>query len=131
MRRRSKAHLNQRLSRLIFGKRRSLRLVKAGAVPTHPHPLPRGCPSCPRPIWPFCAAHYSAVLAPPAWSKNRRRLADVDEVVIALRPEDERGWEILNELPQRIEMQSVEETPAGNPALPPCGRTPGPRQPRP
>jgi hypothetical protein len=37
----------------------------------------------------------------------------VEEVVIALRPEDERGWEILNELPQRIEMQSVEETPAG------------------
>jgi hypothetical protein len=35
-------------------------------------------------------------------------------VVIALRPEDERGWEILNELPQRIEMQSVEETPAGS-----------------
>jgi hypothetical protein len=33
----------------------------------------------------------------------------VDEVVIAFRPEDERGREILDGLPQRIEMQSVQE----------------------
>jgi hypothetical protein len=33
----------------------------------------------------------------------------VDQVVIAYRPEDERGREILDNLPQRIEMQSVQE----------------------
>jgi hypothetical protein len=37
----------------------------------------------------------------------------VDEVVIALRPEDERGREILAGLPQRIEMQSVQESADG------------------
>ena len=37
----------------------------------------------------------------------------MDEVVIAYRPEDERGREILDSLPQRIEMQSVQEVADG------------------
>ena len=60
----------------------------------------------------FCEARYPAVAAA-AGQKNRRTLADVDEVVIAFRPEDERGREILDGLPQRIEMQSVHESADG------------------
>jgi len=38
----------------------------------------------------------------------------MDEVVISFRPENERGREILDGIPQRIEMQSVQETPDGS-----------------
>jgi hypothetical protein len=38
----------------------------------------------------------------------------MDEVVISFRLENERGREILDGIPQRIEMQSVQETPDGS-----------------